>query len=68
MTFAKFAEVQPRVTKMRQIEEANKFELVLSMKARVAPRVLAGEVIEGGDVLYWPKTDIDQVWSTDPNL
>jgi hypothetical protein len=53
---------------MRQIEEANKFELVLSMKARVAPRVLAGEVIEGGDVLYWPKTDIDQVWSTDPNL
>ena len=33
---------------MRRIEEANKFELVLSIKALVA-RALADEVIEGRD-------------------
>jgi hypothetical protein len=36
---------------MRRIEEAHKFELVLSIKALVA-RALADEVIEGRDV-YW---------------
>jgi hypothetical protein len=41
------------VTKVRQIEEANKFELVLSIKAHVA-RAFADELIEGGDVRYWP--------------
>jgi hypothetical protein len=44
---------------MRQIEEANKFELVLSIKALVA-RALANELIEGGDVRYWPLTDIPE--------
>jgi hypothetical protein len=34
---------------MRRIEEANKFELVLSIKALVA-RALADEFIEGGNV------------------
>jgi hypothetical protein len=38
---------------MRQIEEANKLELALSIKALVA-RALANELIEGGDVRYWP--------------
>ena len=42
---------------MRQIEEANKLELALSIKALVA-RALANELIEGGDVRYWPVTDI----------
>ena len=42
---------------MRRIEEANKFELVLSIKALVA-RALADEVIEGRDVGYWHKADI----------
>jgi hypothetical protein len=35
MTLAKFAEVTTPSDKMRQIEEANKFELVLSIKALV---------------------------------
>jgi hypothetical protein len=35
------------VTKVRQIEEANKFELASSIKALVA-RALADEMIEGG--------------------
>ena len=37
---------------MRRIEEANKFELVLSIKALIA-RAPADEVIEGRDVGYW---------------
>jgi hypothetical protein len=45
------------VTKVRQIEEANKFELVLSIKAHVT-RALADELIEGGDVRFWPKADM----------
>ncbi len=43
---------------MRRIEEANKFELVLSIKALVA-RALADEVIEGGDFRYWPEADVE---------
>ena len=43
---------------MRRIEEVNKFELVPSIKALVA-RALADEVIEGRDVGYWHKADID---------
>jgi hypothetical protein len=46
---------------MRQIEEANKFELVLSIKALVA-RALANELIEGGDVRYWHLADIRSRW------
>ena len=42
---------------MRRIEEANKFELVLGIKALVA-RALADEVIQGGDVRFWHKADI----------
>jgi hypothetical protein len=42
---------QPRVTKMRRIEEANKFELASSIKALVA-RALADEMIEGGMSAY----------------
>jgi hypothetical protein len=51
------------VTKVRQIEEANEFELVLSIKAHVT-RALADELIEGGDVRLWPKADI-QIPTTD---
>src|SRR6516164_7264423 len=43
MTFARFAEVtSPRATRMRRIEEANKFELVLAEFAPAAP----GPVVE----------------------
>jgi hypothetical protein len=37
---------------MRRIEEVNKFELVLDIKALVA-LALADKLIEAGDVRYW---------------
>ena len=45
------------MTKMRRIEEANKFELARSIKALVA-RALADEMIEGKDVGLWHLADI----------
>ena len=45
MMFATFAEVTTPSDKMRQIEDANKFELVLSIKALVV-RALTDELIE----------------------
>jgi hypothetical protein len=42
------------VTKVRQIEEANKFELASSIKALVA-RALADEMIEGGMSAIGPR-------------
>jgi hypothetical protein len=45
---------------MRRIDDANKLEIVLSIKALVA-RALADEAIEEREIGYWHKAEIAAV-------